>query len=90
MELTRRERSAHLRRAAMTAADDSDGVLSRRQLRALVTRLIDDIADGAQSIGELDLVPALRQRGLPAPTRQAVRVVDGRARYLDACWEDSV
>ncbi len=59
-----------------------------RRRRAVVAQLIDDIADGAQSVGELDLVPALRRRGLPPPTRQAVRRVDGRTRYLDVFWED--
>lgn len=59
-----------------------------RRRRALVTRLIDDIADGAQSLGELEIVPLLRRRGLPRPTRQALRCVDGRVRYLDVCWED--
>lgn len=59
-----------------------------RRRRAVIAQLIEDIADGAHSLGELDLVPALRRRGLPPPTRQALRLVDGRARYLDACWED--
>lgn len=59
-----------------------------RRRRALIAQLIDDIADGAHSLGELDLVPALRRRGLPTPTRQAMRLVDGRTRYLDVCWED--
>ncbi|QBF45330.1 hypothetical protein [Janibacter limosus] len=59
-----------------------------RRRRALIAQLIDDIADGAHSLGELDLVPALRRRGLPTPTRQAIRRVDGRTRYLDVCWED--
>lgn len=59
-----------------------------RRRRALVGQLIDDIADGAHSLGELKVVPALRARGLPAPTRQVLRVVDGRVRYLDVCWED--
>lgn len=59
-----------------------------RRRRALVTRLIDDIDDGAQSLGELEIVPLLRRRGLPPPTRQALRSVDGRVRYLDVCWED--
>lgn len=38
-----------------------------RRRRALIAQLIDDIADGAHSLGEFDLVPALRRRGLPTP-----------------------
>lgn len=59
-----------------------------RRRRSFVTRLIDDIADGAQSLGELEVVPLLRRRGLPTPTRQALRCVGGRVRYLDVFWDD--
>lgn len=59
-----------------------------RRRRGLVSQLVGDIADGAHSLGELDIVPWCRARGLPAPTRQALRVVDGRSRYLDVFWDD--
>jgi very-short-patch-repair endonuclease len=56
----------------------------RRLIRALAT----DIADGAQSLGELDFARLCRRRGLPEPTRQAVRVRPGGRAYLDAAWDD--
>ncbi len=58
-----------------------------RRRRALVARLIDDIVDGAQALGELDLAALCRARGLPSPERQVV--VDGRGGryYLDVRWK---
>lgn len=59
-----------------------------RRRRAFVREVVGDIADGAHSLGELDVVPWCRARGLPAPTRQSLRVVDGCNRYLDVWWDD--
>jgi hypothetical protein len=59
-----------------------------RTRRALITRLVRDIADGAQSLGELDFAALCRAHGLPAPTRQAVRHGPRGRVYLDAAWED--
>ncbi|KRE37652.1 hypothetical protein ASG73_08320 [Janibacter sp. Soil728] len=57
-----------------------------RRRRALVGQLIEDIADGAQSLGELDLAAMCRTRGLPVPERQVVvQGKDGRF-YLDVRW----
>lgn len=67
---------------------DALGQYLGRRRRAIIGQLVADIADGAHSLGELDLVPWLRARGLPTPTRQALRIVDGRVRYLDVCWDD--
>lgn len=50
--------------------------------------LVRDIADGAQSLGELDLAAMCRRRGLPAPARQAVRRTPAGRIYLDAAWDD--
>lgn len=59
-----------------------------RRRRAVVRRLLLDIADGAHSLGELDFARMCRQRGLPEPTRQAVvHGPDGRC-YLDVRWDD--
>lgn len=55
--------------------------------RALVERLIADIVDGAQALGELDLARLCRGRGLPAPERQAVVQGRGGRCYLDARWQ---
>ena len=59
-----------------------------RNRRALVRALAHDIADGAQSLGELDFAALCRRRGLPAPTRQAVRRLPSGRCYLDVSWED--
>ena len=59
-----------------------------RRRRAVVRQLVGDIADGAHSLGELQIVPWCRARGLPAPSRQSLRVVDGRTRYLDVFWDE--
>ena len=59
-----------------------------RRRRAVVRQLVGDITDGAHSLGELQIVPWCRARGLPAPSRQALRVVDGRVRYLDVFWDE--
>ena len=46
-----------------------------------------DIADGAQSLGELDLATLCRRFGLVPPIRQVIRRdAAGRRRYLDAEW----
>lgn len=59
-----------------------------RTRRALIRTVAHDIADGAQSLGELDFAGLCRARGLPAPTRQAVvRGPRGRV-YLDARWDE--
>jgi very-short-patch-repair endonuclease len=59
-----------------------------RNRRALIPQLARDIADGAQSLGELDFAGMCRARGLPEPTRQALRRRPGGRVYLDAAWDD--
>lgn len=54
----------------------------RRRVAVLATTLL-QIRAGSQSLGELDVVGALRRRGLPVPSQQVVRRgADGRE-YLD-------
>lgn len=60
----------------------------RRARRAFIHRVALDIADGAQSLGELDFTGLCRKHGLPEPTRQAIRTGDRGRVYLDAAWED--
>jgi very-short-patch-repair endonuclease len=60
-----------------------------RTRRRLVGQLVRDVADGAQSLGELDVVAACRQRGLPEPSRQVVRRLPGGTAYLDIAWEEA-
>jgi hypothetical protein len=57
-----------------------------RGRRELVRRLVADITNGAQSLGELDFACLCRRAGLPEPDRQAVvRSPAGRI-YLDVRW----
>jgi very-short-patch-repair endonuclease len=58
-----------------------------RRLR-LVTDVVTDLLGGVRSLAELDFAHECRSRGLPEPTRQAVRRGrDGRY-YLDVLWEE--
>ena len=59
----------------------------RTRHRRFLHAAVDDIEQGAQAMSEIDFVRLCRHAGLPAPTRQAVRVEPGgRRRYLDAEW----
>lgn len=58
---------------------------SRR--RRFLSAVIRDICAGAQSINEVDVAVACRARGLPTPTRQAVRTGPSGRVYLDLLWE---
>jgi very-short-patch-repair endonuclease len=61
---------------------------ARSPRRAFLHAVIRDVCDGVHSLGELDFARLCRARGLPEPSRQAVRVQrDGRA-YLDVAWDD--
>lgn len=60
-----------------------------RTRRALIRTLVADVADGAHSLGELDVVAACRARGLPEPVRQTIRYGPGGAVYLDIEWPEA-
>ncbi|MDT4915660.1 MAG: hypothetical protein QOH89_360 [Pseudonocardiales bacterium] len=63
---------------------------TRTRHRAALLRAIEDIAQGAQALSEIDFVQLCRRYQLPVPTLQAVRVEPtGRRRYLDAEWRRS-
>jgi hypothetical protein len=67
-------------RAAVRAAP-------RTRHRTALLAAVDDIAQGAQALSEIDFVRLCRRHGLPLPRRQAVRIeASGRRRYLDAEW----
>lgn len=58
----------------------------RDKRRSFLHVVVNDLLQGAQSLGELDVVGELVRRGLPAPDRQVLRR-DGRRRYyLDLYW----
>jgi hypothetical protein len=60
-----------------------------RNRRKLIHVLAGDVADGAHSLGELDVVAACRRRGLPEPTRQEVRRLPDGTAYLDITWREA-
>jgi len=60
--------------------------VSRR--RRLLRAAVDDICNGAHSLGELDVAALCRQAGLPPPSRQVVRHGPRGRVYLDVAWED--
>jgi hypothetical protein len=72
--------------AQLVAASE---VVRGRRRRALVRTLVRDIADGAQSLGELDVVEACLRRGLPQPARQSLRRLPGGRAYLDIEWPEA-
>jgi very-short-patch-repair endonuclease len=59
-----------------------------RNRRAFIKTVAHDVADGAQSLGELDFAKLCRARDLPHPSRQAVRQGARGKVYLDVLWED--
>lgn len=62
--------------------------IKRDRRRTLIAAVITDLLDGVRSLGEHEFAQLCRERGLPEPTRQAVRKgKDGRY-YLDVIWEE--
>ena len=59
-----------------------------RTRRAFIKQVVADVADGAHSLGELDFARLCRQRGLPEPSRQAIRRGPRGRVYLDVAWDD--
>jgi len=60
----------------------------RLRHRAGLLLAIDDIAQGAHALSEIDFARLCRRAGLPEPKRQCVRTEpSGRRRYLDAEWD---
>ncbi len=56
--------------------------------RDFITHVIQDVCEGAHSLGELDFAGLCRSYGLPPPTRQQVCHGPGGRVYLDAAWEE--
>lgn len=63
-------------------AEALEAVKRHRYRKALWT-VVEDVAGGVRSIGELDLTRGLRRRGLPMPTRQSVKRRPDGTVYLD-------
>ena len=62
--------------------------IRRDRRRRLIHTTILDVLDGARSLGELDVVRALRRRGLPPPSRQVLRCDRAKRYYLDLYWDE--
>jgi very-short-patch-repair endonuclease len=62
--------------------------VNRHKRRPFLLRIALDIADGAQALSELDVARLCRERGLPEPTRQALRRGPKGKIYLDVYWDD--
>lgn len=56
--------------------------------RTLLDHAVRDVSRGAQALGEIDVVRALRAAGLPEPSHQIVREHGGGRVYLDLGWEE--
>lgn len=67
---------------------DAAAAVRRHPRRRLLARVVLELADGARSLGELDVARAMRSRGLPEPARQAVRRRPSGTQYLDADFPD--
>ena len=60
---------------------------TRSRHRGALLLAVDDIAQGAQALSEIDFVSLCRRHRLPLPEQQTVRRgAGGRRRYLDATW----
>lgn len=53
-----------------------------------VIDVVTDLVGGVRSLAELDFAGQCRTRGLPEPSRQAVRRAPNGRYYLDVLWED--
>lgn len=70
--------------AAMLARWQTVG---RSNRRALLDAVVQDLCNGAHSLGELDFARLCRERGLPEPSRQVLRTGPKGSVYLDVHWE---
>jgi very-short-patch-repair endonuclease len=60
--------------------------IRRDKRRALLALVVNDLLDGARSLGELDVSRELRRRGIPEPDRQVLRRDKKNRYYLDLYW----
>jgi very-short-patch-repair endonuclease len=62
--------------------------IRRDKRRSLLHDVVNDLLDGARSLGELDVAKELRRRGLPTPERQVLRKDRKHRYYLDLYWPE--
>lgn len=68
---------------------DTLPAVRNRGRRPFVRRVLRDVADGAQSLGELDFAALCRRHGVPPPDRQVLRRTARGRIYLDVRWRGS-
>ena len=62
--------------------------IRRDRRRLLLHAVLNDLLDGARSLGELDVARELRRRGLPPPARQVLRKDHAGRYFLDLYWPE--
>lgn len=62
--------------------------VKRHVRRRFLDKVVLDLLDGSQAMGELDFARACRRHGLPPPRHQSVRVLSSGRAYLDAEWPE--
>jgi hypothetical protein len=82
--------AAAVQQRLVTARDLDQAIAAspRTRHRASLQLAVNDIAQGAHALSEIDFIRLCARNGLPRPRQQAVRVMpNGQRRYLDAEWE---
>ena len=74
------------RLTTVEAVADALDRIQRDKRRSLLRAVLREIADGVQSLNELDFAAMCRRRGLPEPDRQVVVTHPGGRSYLDVRW----
>jgi hypothetical protein len=64
--------------------------VTRSPRRLLIDLVLHDLADGAQSLGELDFARLCRRYRLPEPRRQSLRRLPQGTAYLDVEFDDGL
>lgn len=72
------------RKATPVEIHDAAAAVRRSPRRKLLHAVTAALAGGVRSLNELDVARAMRGRGLPEPTRQAIRNRSSGVQYLDA------
>jgi very-short-patch-repair endonuclease len=62
--------------------------VKRDRRRLFLHAIVNDLLDGARSLGELDVVRELQRRGMPLPRRQVLRKDKANRYYLDLYWPE--